>query len=297
MSRKGSSGIRQTLILSNIRRLITPSGRTKSGFLSDQALNSKALLVAVTETWLTSSILDSEVTRDFPGYSIFRCDRDPRQGGGVALYVREDLASDIICSYDNGVCELLAVMIYQLNTVAVVIYRPPDTRLNEFSEILLKLDDTLEILSSPTPTVVLMGDFNFSKQCIAWSRPHGIETDLVPIVQNHREGEVSNGKQDRLQASKFCDLAVKHSLIQQIDQPTHGNEILDLVLTNNCDLINSFHAESWPAFSDHKLVTIDVSYKFGFPNKTAESHLLDSGRRLKCLNFNKKIWPEIQLQD
>ena len=75
----------QTFILSNIQRLITPSGRTKSGFLCDQAHLGNALLVAVTETWLSPDILDSEVTHNFPGYSLLRCDRESRQGGGVAL--------------------------------------------------------------------------------------------------------------------------------------------------------------------------------------------------------------------
>ena len=49
------------------------------------------------------------------------------------MYVREDLTSDILCSYDNGVCGLLVLMIHQLNTAVAVVYRPPDTRLREFS--------------------------------------------------------------------------------------------------------------------------------------------------------------------
>ena len=122
---------RQTFLLSNIQRLITPSGRTKSGFLSDQAQLNGALLVAVTETWLSSQILDSEVCHNFPGYSLLRCDREGRQGGGVGLYVREDLTADILCAYDNGVCELLVAMVHQLNTVVAVVYRPPDTRMSE----------------------------------------------------------------------------------------------------------------------------------------------------------------------
>ena len=31
-----------------------------------------------------------------------RCDREGRQGGGVALYVREDLSGDILCPFDWG---------------------------------------------------------------------------------------------------------------------------------------------------------------------------------------------------
>ena len=149
---------RQTFILTNIQRLITPSGRTKSGFLHDQAQLCNSLLVAVTVTWLSPQIFDSEVTHNFPGYSILRCDRESRQGGGVALYIREDLTGDILCSYDNGVCELLVVMVHQLNTVVVVVYRPPNTRVNEFSELLSKLNGVLKELPSPSPTITVMGD-------------------------------------------------------------------------------------------------------------------------------------------
>ena len=113
----------QTFILSNIQRLITPTGRTKSGFLSDQAQIGNALVVAVTETWLSPDVLDSEVTHNFPNYSLLRCDRESRQGGGVALYIREDLTGDMLYSFDNGVCELLVVMVHQLNTVVAVMYQ------------------------------------------------------------------------------------------------------------------------------------------------------------------------------
>ena len=78
-----------------------------------------ALMVAVTETWLSPDIFDSEVTHSFPGYSLLRCDRVGRQGGGVALYIKEDLTGDVLGSFDNGVCELLVVMVHQLNTVVL----------------------------------------------------------------------------------------------------------------------------------------------------------------------------------
>ena len=295
-SRRGSSLARQTFILTNIQRLITPSGRTKSGFLHDQAVLGNALLVAVTETWLDPLILDSEVTHNFPGYSIIRCDRESRQGGGVALYIREDLTTDILCSFDNGVCELLAVMIHQLNTVVMVAYRPPNTRLTEFSEVLSKLDSVLQDLPTPTPTVTLMGDFNFPKSSITWSRGEGEGSDLVPVVAEHREGETAGGKQDRLQAARLCDLAVRHCFVQQVDRATHGTEILDLILTNNHDLVSSVSVDPWPRFTDHSIVTANVSYHLRPEVHAEETHLLDSGKRLKALNFNKAKWVEIQTE-
>ena len=290
----------QTFLLSNIQRLITPTGRTKSGFLSDQAQLNGALLIAVTETWLTSRVLDSEVCHNFPGYSLLRCDREGRQGGGVALYVREDLTGDILFSFDNGVCELLVVMVHQLNTVVAVMYRPPDTRMSEFSEALAKLDSCLSSLPAPTPTITLMGDLNFRKEAVAWSRcgddDECTSGDLIPIVANHRDGETAGGKQDRLQAAKLCDLATKHSLVQQVDQPTHGVEVLDLIFTNNSDLISSVTVESWPAFTDHKLVSAFTSFDLGTMPKKEEVHLLECGKRLKQLNFNKAQWVEVQAE-
>ena len=73
----------KSFILTNIRRLITQNGRRKSGFLADQADLKNSVYVAVTETWLNPEVLDSEVSHDFPGFSLFRSDRTGRQGGAV----------------------------------------------------------------------------------------------------------------------------------------------------------------------------------------------------------------------
>ena len=119
---------------------------------------------------------------------------------------------------------------------------------------------------------------------------------LVPLVHAHREGVADAGIQVRQQAAKLCDLSMKHSLIQQVDQTTRGREILDLIFSNNEDLVSSVSVEAWPAFTDHSVVTAVVSYKLEKEQDLEESHLLESGRRLKKLNFNKAPWPEIQAE-
>ena len=229
-----------------------------------------------------------------------RCDRVGRQGGGVGLYLREDLTADILCSFDNGVCGLLVVMIHQLKTAVAVIYRPPDTRMDEFSELLEKLDSCLSALPAPTPSITVMGDLNFTKQVLTLSRGEGEDdsdsSDLVPIVSNHRDAVTAGGKQDRLQASRLCDLAIRHCLMQQVDQITHGTEILDLIFTNNSDLISTVAVESWPSFSDHKLVIACTSFDIGTEPDKKEVHLLECGKRLKQLNFNKAQWVEVQAE-
>ena len=120
----------------NIARLMTQSGRSKAGFLSDQAELKNSLFVGVCETGLSPDIVDAEVCHDFPGYSILRADRVNRQGGGVALFLSDSLSGDVIANFDNGVCQALVVMIHQINTCVCVCYRPPDTRFSEFSDML-----------------------------------------------------------------------------------------------------------------------------------------------------------------
>ena len=104
-----------------------------------------------------------------------------------------------------------------------------------------------------------MGDLNFNKQAITWSGHDGMDGDLVPLVHNHREVATADGKQDRLQAAKLCDLATKFSLVQKVSEPTHGTEILDLIFTNDPDLVSSVSVESWPRMTDHRVVTANVS--------------------------------------
>lgn len=51
------------------------------------ARNTRAACICITETWLDESIFDSEIEN----YIVRRKDRN-RQGGGVCIYVRSDLA-------------------------------------------------------------------------------------------------------------------------------------------------------------------------------------------------------------
>ena len=287
----------------NINRLITQSGHNKVGFLYDQAVRNDSLFVGVTETWLHPGVLDAEVCSGFPGYSLYRADRaGGRQGGGVALYVREDLSCDILASYAEvhpargvSVCELLVVKIHQLDSVVCIMYRPPDTRIEEFVGLLQCLDNTLSSLPSPAPTVIVMGDMNFPRTCISW-RTSG-DGLLVPVVAGHRDDETAGGKQDRLQAQKLTDLATKHSLLQQVEHATHAVEMLDLVFTNNCELVSSTLAEDWAAFSDHRLVIANTYFQLKADNIVKEEqYLCDTGRRYKALNFHLAPWDKVKTE-
>ena len=57
----------------------------------------------------------------------------------------------------------------------------------------------------------------------------------------------------------FIDISVDHGLTQVHSQPTHQENILDLVFTDNPSLIKS--SNSIPGISDHAMVVTDSNIK------------------------------------
>ena len=120
------------------------------------------------------------------------------QRGGVCLFLREDLTGEVLSSYSNGVCEVPIVLVHQLNTYVTVLYRPPDTGLNEFVPILHKIDEVLQNLPAPSPTITVLGDLNFPSSVVTWDMVEGV---LFPRVGEYKEEQESEGGQLRQQAA------------------------------------------------------------------------------------------------
>ena len=113
-------------------------------------------LVAITEMWWDSSH-DWNAVMD--GCTLFRKDRPTRRGGGVALYMREQLECIELClGADEGV-ESLWVRIkgqpHMGDVIVGVYYRPPDQE-EEVDEAFYRQLQA----ASQSQAQVLMGDFN-----------------------------------------------------------------------------------------------------------------------------------------
>ena len=66
--------------------------------------------------------------------------------------------------------------------------------------------------------------------------------------------------------SALYSFAVDNFLVQQIEQPTHRNgNILDLLFTNNSDLVHSY-TSTYSGQSDHKVVEVRSHYKTEAPS-------------------------------
>ena len=147
--------------------------------------------------------------------------------------------------------------------------------MHEFTPILKKIDEVLQNLPSPTPTITIMGDLNFHSSVISWQMVEGV---LHPKVAEYRvrEGQRGVGVQVRHQAAQFCTLATKYNLTQQVGVATREKQILDLVWSSNPDLISNIQVDTFLDMTDHSVVTATTSYRVNKAVDKEKTFLLDS---------------------
>ena len=154
-----------SFILLNIARLFTKT-KSKYKVLYDLCSLSK-LFICLCETFLTEDISDSEI--QIPEFSIVRCDRHLREGGGVCIYVRTTNPFNVCVKYSNSICDLLIINIHHPSLIIIMMYRPPSCPAIEFNDIILKAKCYIMSLPSPLPNIMMLGDINLPN--IDWSCP------------------------------------------------------------------------------------------------------------------------------
>ena len=269
-------------------------------------MNSNQLFIALTETWLRDH-LDAELK--IQGYTCFRSDRvrprrhqRGRDSGGVAIYIRDDLAStaENILTYSNSVVEVLCVYIKAENIFVTVVYRQPDdtkgghrSTSREFQHALNEIKRSLNSLPSPTPDIVMCGDFNLPH--VKW--PEGTAGKKA-------------SKEEKLMSKALEELLTEHFLMQVVQTPTHrSGNTLDLCFSNNAALVHSYNC--CPSiFSDHHILEFRTTFN---QNTTQEKSFRqirnpeELGARFDNLNFlseeadweglerelNQQAWDEI----
>ena len=186
-------------------------------------------IIAITETWLDKKIEDAEV--DIPGYKIYRKDRDA-DGGGVAVYVRNDLSVIRREDLEDPNLEGLWLEITLPKSRGFLLglyYRPPDSSDYLDGDFMARFTDVAELASSEGKEILLVGDFNcdFSAKRLT-----------------------SGCKQLK---SLFRTL----SFTQLIDSPTRitkdTSTLLDLIATN-CPQNVSKSGVISSGFSDHEMI-------------------------------------------
>jgi len=186
-------------------------------------------IIGITETWLNSNILDSEMSIE--GYTLVRKDRGGnRRGGGVAFYIRNEI--NIVCCDDLFDIEFpeslfCSVICGKDKTVMVVCYRPSNS-LSENDKALYAL-----INRASKDRLILMGDFNFPE--LKWSEPEFL-TDLHPFIKCLND----------------------NFLEQLVDESTREENILDLVITSDTSMISNLIVGEPFETSDHQMIRFEL---------------------------------------
>ncbi|XP_029921602.1 uncharacterized protein LOC115369174 [Myripristis murdjan] len=188
------------------------------------ASTSKAAVIAVSETWLDSSILDGEA--GLTGYYIFRRDRN-RHGGGVCLFIRSDITFNPRHDLQVDGLEAAWVELILPKTKPIIVgvcYRPP--KQTDFYELLESVCCKSNVCLEKE--CIIMGDFN---------------TDLLLPRSSLKES-----------LSYLCKVS---GLQQIISEPTrlsaNSQSLLDLILVSDCGMISQSGVLDL-AFSDHNVV-------------------------------------------
>ena len=204
------------------------------------------------ETWLTLCVPDSAVC--LPGYCLYHRDReDGRQGGGVAVFSRDNLRCKPRPDLQKW-CEDLWLE-FPSNQSAKAhplilgcYYRPPSSDLSAF---LSALESSVSLTDYTRQDVLLVGDFNATS-------PSWLCTDSYNPA-----------------GSLLEPAFLQHGLTQHVYQPTHlrasGASTLDLILSSSPRSVSRVLCEPPLGKSDH--CVISASLNFHFSQRPAHSRL------------------------
>ena len=229
-------------------RSLTPAAssdcRWKLEFLSDMLRTSPVpvLAAAITETWWKENFSDAQVA--IPGFSLVRCDRAKRRGGGCALYINERVTPTDEFTWEDGFSSIAAAYIAETHVVLASVYRAPGAQM---SSILHRLQFFIDKFSSENvvPDVYVMGDLNCPG--IDWKTGFSVDPHELELLE-------------------FGD---KFFLSQIVHEPTRGQNILDIILTNREEYCASVEVEELQ-ISDH--LAVNCTLGFGLkPRDSRES--------------------------
>lgn len=199
--------------------------RTKCLNLYNNILAENYDILLLTETWLQSDVLDSEVCD--ARYDVFRCDRDltlcgKGGGGGVMIGARRELRASRVDEWKSDTAESLCVRIPAVSLTSlcdlfiIIVYTPPN-----YGGFSARIDNVLENISNlldknPSCHCLLVGDFNLP--IIKW------EADGYTIQQGSTELQTC--------AANLLDQLHFLGFLQYNFISNSKNNILDLCFSN-----------------------------------------------------------------
>ena len=142
-----------------------------------------------------------------------------------------------------------------------MLYRPSGEE--GFSEAVRRVSEYVNQRAPSLPNILMVGGFNMRH--VDWNTG-SISGAFLPSDEK-RSAELLSGLIEKLRLSQI------------VDTPTRGQSVLDLVLTNDCDLVQNCKAED-TGISDHRILKMNLF----LPQATSDSTFVGGGP-FKELNF------------
>lgn len=218
------------------------------------AVAEKYDILSIVETWTDFSTRHFQKEFSIENYTLFSRDRIEKIGGGIICYVKKDIPCIVVEASDHDNSKNIEALLLNLfpktqNSINLTIaYRPPKQR--EENDTLMYSEISKNIHKNGT---VIVGDFNLPK--INWNS----------LTSPNIVGE------------RFLDFMHDSYLTQLVDKPTRNENILDLILTNENDLVNDVTVDCNLGTSDHH----SLSFVINRDNKMVET--------------NNKLFPNFKL--
>lgn len=235
----------------NVQSLLSKFGNFKA-----MVQKSKYDIVALGETWLTSSIDSSKL--NISNYVLVRKDRGSR-AGGVAFYTNSKIRFEVIDSSDIIEQLWISCILEGVSIATGVIYRQPSY---SYSIFINELESTLIEIIPYYDKIILVGDIN------------------IDMLSNSYASSTFN---NMLQSMGFSQI---------IDSPTRITSctatLIDVVCASDLDIVHSSGVLSVHGLSDHELVYCNL--KFSSPRLYPQYKIMRSFKRFNYDLFLEDLY-------
>lgn len=217
--------------------------------------------MAVTESWGRPELADGLISQ--PGYDLFRQDRCERHGGGVFILVKSKLRpADFSLSNDNvSFQDSVWCSIIYSQTISLLIgciYRSPTSTSSNDTALCSVMS---RACASFNGIKIILGDFNCPN--VDWRHPS-------THCSSHFLVECSND----------------NFLHQMVTEPTRGDNILDLVFTDDSSCVRRTSVTDPFPGSDHLSVTVEVAFDRACDRQNEKT----STRYFEVLDYSNADW-------
>jgi exonuclease III len=244
----GTNGLKLRAFLYNAQSL-----KSKINEIECILNSEKPAVAAITETWLSPATPDSLILRQNSAfYNILRSDRNSH-GGGVCLITSSSIPSAIVKSESiKDAHELLAVDLnLNYNFIRIItVYRVPASS-NSSCENLMHVIE--ELVECEHPSIVV-GDWNMPDA--TWTCTD--DTTFSPATRT------------------ITDSFKNMNLTQFVHAPTRGLNTLDLVLSNDDNLLSAIKVIPPIGKSDHYGVSFLIQAALASPSSSFKYNYRES---------------------